>query len=179
MAGVIKIAGAAILLLLSGCGHYADFTLPAPSESPQDIHYTFTANPTPVLSRGQPGEWDPRDALNPSILKHSGLYYNFYSGYDGRTWRTGLATAPDGIHWQKQGPVLAPDRRTWEGTYIAGNGSELFFNGRFSYWYVVGPKDIPLLGLARSPDARQWTKEPLPVLRTGPRGSWDERGVAD
>jgi predicted GH43/DUF377 family glycosyl hydrolase len=33
---------------------------------------------------------------------------------------------------------------------------------------------LPRIGLARD-----WRKEPAPVLETGPRGAWDERGVAD
>jgi predicted GH43/DUF377 family glycosyl hydrolase len=35
------------------------------------------------------------------------------------------------------------------------------------------------LGLARSADGHRWRKEPRPVLEPGPRGAWDERGVAD
>jgi predicted GH43/DUF377 family glycosyl hydrolase len=75
--------------------------------------------------------------------------------------------------------VLSPDPATWEGNYIAANGSALFEEGRFCYWYQAGPKDTPRLGLAVSGDGRQFRKEPAPVLDTGPRGSWDERGVAD
>ena len=55
----------------------------------------------------------------------------------------------------------------------------LLVNNQFWYWYVAGPEDLPRLGLARSPDARRWTRQPAPVLDPGPRGSWDERGVAD
>jgi len=33
--------------------------------------------------------------------------------------------------------------------------------------------------LARSEDGINWRKEPRPVIDEGPRGSWDERGVAD
>src|SRR5205814_2469328 len=41
------------------------------------------------------------------------------------------------------------------------------------------PRELPRIGLARSPDAAQWSKQTQPVLEPGPRGSWDERGVAD
>jgi predicted GH43/DUF377 family glycosyl hydrolase len=108
-----------------------------------------------------------------------GIFYNFYSGFDGRTWHTGLATSPDGIEWRKQGKVLSPDPATWEGGYIAANGAAVFAGGEFLYWFHAGPRETPRIGLARSTDGRTWRKHGQPVVGTGPRGSWDERGVAD
>jgi predicted GH43/DUF377 family glycosyl hydrolase len=166
-------------LLVSGCGRYGDFTLPAPPGPARNIRFTFTARTQPVLGRGAAGAFDSHDALNPSVVRRDGVLYNFYSGWDGATWRTGLATSRDGIDWQKHGVVLAPDAATWEGNYSAGNGSALLVDGQFWYWYVGGPKDLPRLGLARWPDGRRFTKERDPVLEPGPTGSWDERGVAD
>ena len=75
--------------------------------------------------------------------------------------------------------MLSPDPNTWEGDYIAANGTAMFRGGEFLYWYHSGPQELPRLGLARSQDGRHWTKSPHPVLEPGPRGSWDERGVAD
>ena len=173
-----SLPAAALCFLASGCGRYADFTLPPVAGSSPLPAITWTVRPTPVLTRGAPGEWDSGDALNPSVIVHQGLYYNFYSGYDGKSWHTGLATSPDGLNWTRQGKVLSPDPRSWEGDdYIAANGSALGTDGEFLYWYQGGR--LPSIGLARSPDARHWTKLPKPVLRPGPRGSWDERGVAD
>jgi predicted GH43/DUF377 family glycosyl hydrolase len=117
--------------------------------------------------------------LNPSIVRRNGVYFNFYSGYDGRVWRTGLATSADGLHWKKEGVVLAPETQAGEGGHIAANGSALFHEGEFWYWYQAGPKQTPRLGLARSADGRHWRKARFPVLDFGPRGSWDERGLAD
>ncbi len=158
---------------LSGCGAYADFTLP---RLPRAAAATLTArlDAEPVLRRATES-----DILNPSVIHHGGLFLNFYSAFDGRTWSTALADSPDGVAWTKQGRVLSPDPRTWEGAYIAANGSAMFDRGEFWYWYQAGDNDLPRIGLARSPDGRRWRKEPLPVLEPGPRGSWDERGVAD
>ena len=164
----------AAALLLASCGRYADFTLPVRS-APQPASFRLEALARPVLERGAAGEWDARDALNPSVA--GGLM--LYSGFDGQTWRTGLATSRDGLRWEKQGVVLAPDPRTWEGRYIAANGAFLQTRGTFWYWYQAGPKETPRIGLAQSPDARAWRKHAAPVLEPGPRGSWDERGVAD
>ena len=106
-----------------------------------------------------------------------GSYYNLYSGFDGHTWRTGLATSPNGLEWKKLGPVLSPDLATWEGDYIAANGSALVFHGRLLYWYQAAKP--PRIGVAESSDGRGWKKRERPVLDTGPRGSFDERGAAD
>lgn len=166
-----------LLLALAGCAPYRDFTLPPPGSAAADLSFRWDPYPEPVLGRGATGQWDSVDVLNPAVVKHRGLYYNFYSGYDGRTWHTGLAISPDGVHWEKHGRVLSPDPATWEGDYIAANGAALVVQGRFLYWYQAGR--LPCIGLATSTDGRQWRKRPSPVLEPGPRGSWDERGVAD
>jgi predicted GH43/DUF377 family glycosyl hydrolase len=75
--------------------------------------------------------------------------------------------------------VLEPDPQTWEGSYIAANGTAIFVERDIWYWYQAGPRGVPRIGLARSSDGRTWRKEPVPVLMPGPRGSWDERGAAD
>jgi predicted GH43/DUF377 family glycosyl hydrolase len=172
-----RLAYAVWALALAGCSNYGEFTLPAAPAGTAPLSFRWSPNPAPVLSPGGPGEWDHVDVLNPSVVKHGSLYYNLYSGFDGRTWRTGLATSPDGLHWTKLGQVLSPQAGTWEGDYIAANGSVVVSGRQFLYWYQAGR--LPGIGLARSPDARSWTKLPEPVLRPGPRGSWDERGVAD
>jgi len=66
---------------------------------------------------------------------------------------------------------MSPDPKTWEGSYIAANGSALAFQRQIYYWYVAGPKERPQIGLARG-----WRKEPAPVLEPGPYMSWDEMG---
>jgi predicted GH43/DUF377 family glycosyl hydrolase len=175
----------AVLLFLCGCGRYADFTLPPLRGGDPNLTYKWEPQSSPVLGRGD--TWDSHDVLNPSVLRspapgsrpQAPRLYNVYSGFDGRTWRTGLATSDDGLHWQKQGMVLAPDPQTWEGSYWATNGAALFNGREILYWYQAGPRDVPRIGLARSSDGRIWRKEPQPVLTPGPRGSWDERGVAD
>ncbi|MGA2329576.1 MAG: family 43 glycosylhydrolase [Bryobacteraceae bacterium] len=165
------------VLLEAGCSRYADFTLPPGGRQRAIAWRVREAVTAPVLERGAPGEWNSYDVLNPSVIRVKDLYYNLYSGFDGSTWHTGLATSEDGLKWARQGRVLSPDAATWEGGYIAANGSLLARNGEFFYWYQGG--QVPRIGLARSADGRHWRKEPQPVLPAGPRGSWDERGVGD
>lgn len=165
------------LLLLASCGaRYGDFTLPTVQREPAQGNYVWEPRPNPVLPRGASGEWDSVDALNPSIVSlPKGGYLNLYSGFDGKTWHTGAATSADGLTWTKSGKVLSPE--AWEGDYIAANGSLYQAADQFLYWYQAGK--VPRIALATSPDGRSWHKHPGPVLDTGPRGSWDERGAAD
>ncbi|HVN04475.1 MAG TPA: hypothetical protein VMT86_08670 [Bryobacteraceae bacterium] len=169
---------AAWFLFASGC-RYSDFRMPQLAPAEPQVRYEWKPLESPVLPHGAPGDWDSHDALNPSIVRRGAGYYNFYSGFDGRAWRTGLATSTDGLVWKKEGPVLGPDLQSGEGSYIAANGFALFDRGEFWYWYQAGPKDTPRLGLARSADGRHWRKAHFPVVDFGPRGSWDERAIAD
>jgi predicted GH43/DUF377 family glycosyl hydrolase len=175
---MIRSGSLLLLLLLAGCGRYGDFTLPVIEADGELPDYHWQLHPDPVLGVATAGEWDSVDVLNPSVVERDGLYFNFYSGFDGKTWHTGLATSPDGLRWEKLGRILSPDPGTWEhDDYIAANGSAVIRNGEFFYWYQGGR--LPRIGLARSVDGRSWTKLPEPVLDPGPRGSWDERGVGD
>lgn len=172
----------ALALIAAGCGRYRDFTLPAlagaPAAGSPAAGVTWRAQSAPVLERGQPGEWDSVDVLNPSVIRFRGEFWNLYSGFDGHTWHTGVATSPDGEHWRKRGKILSPDAGTWEGDYIAANGAALAeADGSLAYLYQAGR--LARIGLARSSNGLRWTKQPQPVLEPGPRGSWDERGVAD
>jgi predicted GH43/DUF377 family glycosyl hydrolase len=155
-------------ILLAGCGRYSVFTLPPQAGGDPRASYAWEPLAAPVIGRG--AEWDSHDALNPSVAGRD----MFYSGFDGQTWRTLHARSGDGLHWEKLGVVLAPDAKIWEGSYIAANGSALSYGNQLWYWYQAGPRDLPRIGLARD-----WRKQPAPVLDTGPRGAWDERGVAD
>lgn len=160
---------------LCGCARYADFTLPAPEAGGPRAPFVWERSAEPVLARGAAGEWDSADVLNPSVIRFRSAYWNLYSGFDGQTWRTGTATSEDGAHWKKLGPVLSPSG--WEGGYIAANGSALVEGEEIHYWYQAG--EPPRIALARSRDGLAWRKNTEPVLMTGPRGSFDESGVAD
>lgn len=156
-------------LLLTGCVRYADFRLPVPAGEVREVRWVWQPEPNPVLTRGAPGDFDSLDALNPAIAKAADGYVNLYSGWDGKVWRTGLATSKDGLAWKKQGLILQPGPAGWEGRYIAANGAIHYGD----YYYQAG--NPPQIGLARE----YKNKLPEPVLRSGPRGSWDEMGVAD
>ena len=155
---------------LASCGRYADFTLPTPEPGGPRAPFAWQARPEPVLLRG-----DSSDVLNPSVIRFRGTYWNLYSEFDGHMWHTAAATSSDGVAWTKLGRVLSP--QDWEGSYIAANGSALVSGDEILYWYEAG--DPLRIALARSRDGRNWIRYGAPVLPVGPRGSFDERAVAD
>lgn len=168
-----------LALVSGGCGRYGDFSLPVLA-SGEAAPVMLRWDAQPVMSYGTAGQWDSSDVLNPSVIRHDGQFWNFYSGFDGKTWFTGLATSPDGSTWTRRGRVLAPEDGAWDRGYIAANGSAIWRNGEFLYWYQAGAHgDAMRIGLARSSDGLHWRKEPHPVLDLGPYMSWDERAVAD
>lgn len=151
---------------LSGCGNYRDFLLPQQPGGP-NVTWKWQARPQPVITRGAPGWWDAVDVLNPSVLQRGGNYLNFFSGYDGNAWHTGLAMSTDGIAWRKQGEILSD----------ALNGSAIARGSEILYYYQAGDPVEIRLGI--SSDGRTWAHTGRPVLSVGPYESWDERGVAD
>jgi predicted GH43/DUF377 family glycosyl hydrolase len=147
-----------------------------------NLTFRFEQQKDPVLSPG--AGWESGDVLNPSVVRIGAALVNFYSGFDGKTWRTGVALSTDGVRWEKHGMVLEPEARSWEGSYIAANGSAAFRDGEFYYWYVAGSPAANAIGLERfAGDARGPAgpprKESRPVLPHGPWASWDEISVAD
>ena len=172
----VWLAGLALLFLI-GCGRYEEIRLPAPPGNPERGMWRWQARRDPVLTRGNPGAWDGVDTLNPSVWNLNGQFWNLYSGFDGKTWHTGLATSVDGVSWTRAGKILSPDPASWEGSYIGANGALVRWHDNWLYFYQAG--DPPRIGLARSSDGHAWTRQPAPVLEFGPRSSWDERALAD
>jgi predicted GH43/DUF377 family glycosyl hydrolase len=162
----------------SGVYFNLENTRKIPSKAPFEIIHKENE---PVLERGLKGGWDSIDLLNPSVIFKDGIYYNYYSGYDGSTWRTGLATSADGKKWTKsdKNPVLDLSEDKWDNNYIAANGSAIFFNGKVYYYYQGSMEGKSAIGLAISNDGKTFDKEEDPVLIFGGEHTWDENGAAD
>ncbi len=150
--------------LLSSCG-YSEFSLPRVSGGDPKMSFAFDEAPAPVMGREEFS-----DVLNPSVIRDGSGLSNYYSAYDGHTWHTVLARSADGIEWRRERVLLSPNPQTWEGTYIAGNGSALRYGGQVWHWYEGGPVTGVRIGLGRTRQV---------VLDYGPYMSWDERAVAD
>jgi predicted GH43/DUF377 family glycosyl hydrolase len=158
------------------------FVLVPSTERPSDVPLKVeNVLPAPVLGRG-PGHWDAVDALNPSVIRFQGKLFNYYSGYDGTVWRTGLATSLDGLHWEKSpaNPILSPSKSDWDVSIISANGSAIVVNGKVFYFYQGVDKNIlTQIGLATSDDGVHFTKRPAPVFTVGAAHSWESAAVAD
>lgn len=163
---------------------YTYFYLEEPTHLVADISFEIIEKRNePVLRHGEKGEWDGVDLLNPSIILKDGILYNYYSGFDGSVWRTGLATSYDGIKWKKyqNNPVLDLDKNGWDSTYIAANGAAVQNTEKIFYYYQGSDKNgLTQIGLAISEDGKTFKKyEGNPLLTVGPKHTWDSVAVAD
>jgi predicted GH43/DUF377 family glycosyl hydrolase len=116
----------------------------------------------PVLQAG-PEHYDQFVAGHGTVLYEDGLYKLWYhaigdlDGIGDLDATIAYATSQDGIHWNKQGPVLigAPD--SWD-TGLWGP-SVLKVNGVYWMWYSAGGPVYPIsIGAATSPDGIEWTR---------------------
>lgn len=133
----------------------------------------------PVLSTEDVG-WDSLDVLNPSVIRLNNNYLNYYSGWDGTSWKTGLAISNDGLKWEKyeQNPILDLRQDSWDNDYIAANGSAILFNNSVYYYYQS--LRSAKIGLAISKDGLKFdSRTDTPVLTVGKKGEWDCNSVAD
>ena len=175
MRGVVRLVGdvAAILCVVWGCW-------PAFAETPEPKLTIVAIEGRPVMGRGAAGAWDSGDVLNPSVIAWRGALYDYYSGFDGSVWRTGLATSSDaGLTWTKAAkPVL--DLGAWTKRYIAANGAAIVIEGQIFYYFQgVDANRVPNIGLATSTDGMTFRSQPDPVLKPGQAGAWDDAAVGD
>lgn len=178
------IMGAA--LLISACNKSspsAYFTLSSATAGPpqQAPLHLSEIDASPVLQRGSAGAWDAVDVLNPSVIRYQGRLLNLYSGFNGKTWRTGVATSDDGVHWTKYSgnPVLSPGD-AWDTRYIAANGAAIEWKGLVLYLYQgQDTGGVTRIGLATSDDGKHFEKALRPVLDVGERHAWDGKAVGD
>jgi predicted GH43/DUF377 family glycosyl hydrolase len=136
----------------------------------------------PVLTRGGAGSWDSIDLLNPSVIRFKEHLYNYYSGFDGQVWHTGVALSNDGVNWEKydKNPVLSPSPKDWDVSYISANGAAILWGGKVLYFYQgVDVYGVTNIGLATSEDGLTFQKATKPVLTTGPIHTWDSAAVGD
>lgn len=135
----------------------------------------------PVFESGPSGAWDDANIFLPSILEWRDTLWMTYSAYDEVEvirWM-GLAFSLDqGETWTRDpaNPVFVPspspawDHYVWD-TRVAMWSESLFV---MAYSGSSSASGIPSIGVATSPDLRQWTRAPNnPVLRRGTPSAWD------
>ena len=167
------------------CSGYAEDTfsiLPVAGVHVNSDFYTILEyNDQIVLDTGN--GWDSEDVLNPSVVEYQGTFFNYYSGWNGNVWRTGLAVSSDGESWNKTDGFLLDIREDyWDNTYIAANGSALVYDDQIYYYYqgTDAANGFAQIGMAVSSDGYAFIeRSDYPVLSVGKTGVWDSNGVAD
>lgn len=134
----------------------------------------------PIVTKGAPGSWEDVDIANPDVKWDtiSSQWVMNYSGFDGSTWKTGIAYSDDLLAWTKEAnnPVFSPN--VGEG-YIAANGSIISIGTTYYFYYQGG--NTPRIYCATSPDLINWTRANSgnAVIDVGAGGQWDDDSVFD
>lgn len=114
----------------------------------------------------------------PSVVHTDDGYLLYYDGTAGKDpyegWSIGVARSADGMRWEK-----------YPGNPVLSGGSMhdprvLRVRNHFVMWYSELAHDRWYIHQAKSEDGIRWglSPGPSPMLSPGPRGSWDETGVA-
>ena len=151
----------------------------------------------PILApSGEENAFDRFGVDNMRICRHNGQFYAFYIGFDGRGYRTALATSRDLIHWEKKGVVLnAGSGQPWDDSGRAissllcdvnlyGSRRLIKRDGRYWMFYHAYPGvgyevGAAANGLAWSDDEDllEWRCEETPVFEKSATGAWDSGGL--
>lgn len=129
-----------------------------------------------LLDVGSPGEYDCILVCIPSVIKEDNGYKLWYSGWDGKVFRIGLATSTDGVKFEKyeKNPVLEEDPQGWD------DGGVVFPHvmkeeGEYKMWYSGLSKNGQMrLGFAISADGKRWSRDRVPIMEAGKEGEFDD-----
>jgi len=113
----------------------------------------------PVISPGDPGEWDDYGVIPGTVLRIGNTYNIWYSGCKpDNWWRVGHATSTDGINWTKYefNPVLDYGEpgtwdvlQAWCPSVIYDDAGDIF-----KMWYSGGDYDSGKVGYATSENSQ-------------------------
>lgn len=117
------------------------------ARDPQRVLYV---HPEPILDLGPPGTFDDCGVMPSWIVRHGGLVYLYYIGWNVRNTvpyhnSVGLAVSEDGVHFRrlKQGPIM--DRNADE-PYFCATSCVLVDQGRWRNWYLSCTEWLQLEG---------------------------------
>lgn len=122
----------------------------------------------PVISIGQPGEFDDTHLFAPCVIHDGSRFLMWYPGSRGevsqRIFRLGFATSTDGVHFTKQGPVV----EFGDGATSILTPTVMRENGVFRMWFSgadLTRTDAPhRLYQMSSPDGAEWSPPSEPQL---------------
>lgn len=145
--------------------------------------YKHSGNP--LFDRGEFGEWDSQGVRDPMAINDGTEFKLYYTGYDGSTYRIGLATSMDGLTWTRvpNNPVLSIGQPgEWDSMGI--RHPFVFYDGDYYFMYYSGYAGIGAygpgysIGLAISTDGYNWEKQGI-VLERADQYWFDNAGVSE
>lgn len=142
---------------------------------------------------GRLGDFDSHGVDCAFPFRHEGKYYMTYVGWDGRGYRTGLATSTDLVNWEKEGIILDRGAKgsitehnvamtsVLRDNELFGSGELRTVNGMYVGTYHAYPsagyeEGSAVIGLCYSPDLREWTIEE-PFLYAQENAEWEAGGL--
>jgi len=136
----------------------------------------------PILTTGDPGEWDDHELQKMEVIFDGTEYKLWYTG--GRETgmnHIGLATSLDGIAWTKHesNPVISPgESGTWNSNRVKGP-AVIFVDGIYMMWLEGLTSELRAsVGLYTSTDGIEWTQYPYnPVFERNPDIPWESVGM--
>jgi outer membrane protein assembly factor BamB len=147
-------------------------------ESKDGVHWSEP--PRIVLGPKKETGWED-DINRPVVLKRSGTYHLWYSGFSKKGSSIGYATSPDGVTWKRMSdqPVLTPER-PWEKNCLMC--PHVLWDEEaslYKMWYSGGERNEPdAIGYATSPDGLKWTKYTAnPVFTPERMNDWEKHKV--
>lgn len=143
--------------------------------------YDWTVTHGPVFSLAAESDWEsgaPEGGVRLGSVVYDatcGMYFLYYTGGEPMSFKIGLATSSDGIHWMRDphagGLVVSP-----AGDEYAVNDPAVIKDGETWYMYFGYRREGSLLeGIryATSSDGRTWTRQAGNLLSLGKPGSYD------
>ncbi|PWB69546.1 MAG: hypothetical protein C3F15_14900 [Holophagae bacterium] len=124
----------------------------------------------PVMTLGDPGEWDDGTLWVGSVIQDESGFRMWYGGNDGQFCRTGYATSPDGSLWTEYpgNPVMDVGPAGSFDAQWALLDTVIVQDGHYQAWYwAADPSSRWSIGYAESDDGLSWTKHPVPVINSG------------
>ena len=136
---------------------------------------TFTKKGV-VINLGAGGAVDDDHVFSPSIIYRNGLFWLYYSGYDGTSHRICLAISPDGLTFTKKGVVIDLGAGGAADDVDVYNPSVIYRNRLFWLYYGGNDGTNVRVCLAISPDGLTFTKKGA-VIDLGAGGAADNVNV--
>ena len=134
----------------------------------------------PVLTRGDPGEWDDQTLWSAAVVHDGSQFHLWYNAEGHSGGGTGYATSPNGSEWTKyfDNPVIengAPG--SWDEFVVPW--TVMIDGGTYRMWFYGCCGGGNRIGYAESADGIVWAQNPDPVLSPSPDPTaWDGQNVA-